>query len=81
MERHQAGSAQINKKFPNRDDGARSSQIHRRQGKQRSGNLGHVCFQGYASKVVIGHGLMPHALFCQRNRGLAVCFGREGIQN
>jgi hypothetical protein len=81
MERHQAGSAQIIKNFLIGIDVARSSQLHRRQGKQRSGNLGHVCFQGYASKVVIGHGLIPHALFCQRNRDLAVCFGREGIQN
>ncbi len=81
MERHQAGSAQIIKNFLIGIDGARSSQLPRRQGKQRSGNPGHVCFQGYASKVVIGHGLMPHALFSQRNRDLVVYFGREGIQN
>jgi len=62
-------------------DGARSNQLHRRQGRERSGNPDHVCFRGHASKVVIGLGLMPQALFCQRNRGLAVCFGREGVQS
>jgi hypothetical protein len=25
--------------------------------------------------------LMPQALFFQRNRGLAVCFGRKGVQS
>jgi len=37
--------------------------------------------QGHASKIVIGHGLTPQALFCQRNRGLAMCFGREGVHS
>ncbi len=81
MERHQAGSAQMINNFLIGIDGARSTQLHRRQGRERNGNPGHVCFRGHASKVVIGHGLMPQALFCQKNRGLAVCFGREGVQS
>ena len=81
MKRHQAGSAQIINNFLIGIDGSRSSQLHRRQGRERGGNPGHVRFLGHAYKVVSGHGLMPQALFCQRNLGLLLCFGREGVQS
>ncbi len=67
--------------FPIGIDGTRSNQLHRRQGRERSGNPGNVYFRARASKVAIGHGLMPQALFCQINRGLAVCFVREDVQS